>query len=402
MPGWSVTGRARDGRGRGDARRPPARASRPGRDRRRARAPAVPPRPHVQDAVRDRRRVLRRRAAWCCAPCRCAPGRVSPVVLARRVRDRGGSRRVRTLAPQPGRQGRAPRSDRPRRAGSLVLVAYADRQPRRSLAARGRGAPRRGRDRRRRHPPDPRALLTHAGSAGGGTAARGARPQRTRRRADDRRRRPRRRARRVRHRRGHARGSRIPASSSCARASTRGSRWKWFRVRARRSRRWCSPGFPTDRFVFEGFLPRRGATRRERIATLGGRAAHHRAVRGAGRVRATLSDLLGRVRTAARGRGRAGAHEAVRGGVARRAGRSGRHVGATEPRRRARDRARSARRSRPRRATKRSRRTCARRWPKACRPATRPRASHATSRVPAAAGLRRRHPPASSRWSSQK
>src|SRR4029079_13002327 len=27
-------------------------------------------------------------------------------------------------------------------------------------------------------------------------------------------------------------------------------------------------GFPTDRFVFEGFLPRRGGDRRERIAAL--------------------------------------------------------------------------------------------------------------------------------------
>ena len=38
-----------------------------------------------------------------------------------------------------------------------MLVAHADRQPRRPLAARGRGAPRRRRDRRRGHPPDPRA-----------------------------------------------------------------------------------------------------------------------------------------------------------------------------------------------------------------------------------------------------
>jgi 16S rRNA (cytidine1402-2'-O)-methyltransferase len=51
-------------------------------------------------------------------------------------------------------------------------------------------------------------------------------------------------------------------------------------------------GLPTDRFVFEGFLPRRGPARRERIATI---AAEHRTVvvfEAPTRVRGTLGDLL--------------------------------------------------------------------------------------------------------------
>jgi 16S rRNA (cytidine1402-2'-O)-methyltransferase len=51
-------------------------------------------------------------------------------------------------------------------------------------------------------------------------------------------------------------------------------------------------GLPTDRFVFEGFLPRRGVARRERIAAI---AAERRTVvlfEAPPRVRTTLADLL--------------------------------------------------------------------------------------------------------------
>jgi 16S rRNA (cytidine1402-2'-O)-methyltransferase len=51
-------------------------------------------------------------------------------------------------------------------------------------------------------------------------------------------------------------------------------------------------GFPTDRFVFEGFLPRRGAERRERIATLVSEARTVVLYESPRRVFATLTALL--------------------------------------------------------------------------------------------------------------
>jgi 16S rRNA (cytidine1402-2'-O)-methyltransferase len=51
-------------------------------------------------------------------------------------------------------------------------------------------------------------------------------------------------------------------------------------------------GFPTDRFVFEGFLPRRGTARRERIATMAGERRTTVLFEAPNRVLATLSDLL--------------------------------------------------------------------------------------------------------------
>lgn len=52
-------------------------------------------------------------------------------------------------------------------------------------------------------------------------------------------------------------------------------------------------GFPTDRFVFEGFLPRRGVQRRERIAALVGEARTVVIYESPRRVHATLTQLLG-------------------------------------------------------------------------------------------------------------
>ncbi|HEY7104817.1 MAG TPA: 16S rRNA (cytidine(1402)-2'-O)-methyltransferase [Acidimicrobiia bacterium] len=51
-------------------------------------------------------------------------------------------------------------------------------------------------------------------------------------------------------------------------------------------------GFPTDRFAFEGFLPRRGVGRRERLAALALETRTTVLFEAPGRVKATLSDLL--------------------------------------------------------------------------------------------------------------
>jgi 16S rRNA (cytidine1402-2'-O)-methyltransferase len=52
-------------------------------------------------------------------------------------------------------------------------------------------------------------------------------------------------------------------------------------------------GFPTDRFLFEGFLPRRGVERRERIAALVPEARTVVLYESPRRVHATLTQLLG-------------------------------------------------------------------------------------------------------------
>jgi 16S rRNA (cytidine1402-2'-O)-methyltransferase len=50
-------------------------------------------------------------------------------------------------------------------------------------------------------------------------------------------------------------------------------------------------GLPSDRFVFEGFLPRKGRARAERIAALAGEPRTTVLFEAPGRVRATLADL---------------------------------------------------------------------------------------------------------------
>ena len=85
-------------------------------------------------------------------------------------------------------------------------------------------------------------------------------------------------------------------------------------------------GLPTDRFVFEGFPPRKPGERRRFLQTLARRAAHDRAVRVAEPDRvAARGDGRG-VRARPAGRRRAGADEVLRGGRARH-GRRGRGVG---------------------------------------------------------------------------
>jgi 16S rRNA (cytidine1402-2'-O)-methyltransferase len=51
-------------------------------------------------------------------------------------------------------------------------------------------------------------------------------------------------------------------------------------------------GFPTERFVFEGFLPRRGPSRRERLAAIATEPRTTVVFEAPPRVKATLSDLL--------------------------------------------------------------------------------------------------------------
>ena len=54
-------------------------------------------------------------------------------------------------------------------------------------------------------------------------------------------------------------------------------------------------GLPTDRFVMEGFLPRKGSARTDRIAALGGEVRTAVLFESPKRVAATLEDLLGRL-----------------------------------------------------------------------------------------------------------
>ncbi len=114
-------------------------------------------------------------------------------------------------------------------------------------------------------------------------------------------------------------------------------------------------GFPTDRFVFEGFLPRRGTERRDRIAALVPEAAHRRCIyESPRRVHATLTQLLaacGPLREVAVARELTKLHQEVwRGPLEDAVG----HVELTEPRGEHVHRARPRRRPRPRPTTTRS------------------------------------------------
>lgn len=91
-------------------------------------------------------------------------------------------------------------------------------------------------------------------------------------------------------------------------------------------------GFPTDRFVFEGFLPRRGLQRRQRLAALAGERRTAVVFEAPGRVAGTVADLLaacGPLRRVAIARELTKLHEEVwRGDLAAAA----EHTAAAEPR----------------------------------------------------------------------
>ena len=146
-------------------------------------------------------------------------------------------------------------------------------------------------------------------------------------------------------------------------------------------------GLPTERFCVEGFLPRKGAERRRRLAALGATSGRPVVLEAPGRVAATLG-RPGRRRRRPAGRRGAGADQAARGGLAGHAGRGGGGVRGAGRAGRGRARGRRAPRRRSRPATPRSRRRCGPRW------ATTRRRARARSRSawPASLGVPRRRP----------
>ena len=65
-------------------------------------------------------------------------------------------------------------------------------------------------------------------------------------------------------------------------------------------------GLPADRFVFEGFLPRKGADRRARLAALAAEPRTAVLYESPRRVAATLADLVAACGARPAGRGRSG------------------------------------------------------------------------------------------------
>ena len=290
----------------------------------------------VGHAVPDRRRVLRRATAWCCARAT--------------LRARGGSRRsVRRAAFVDRGRGRARSTGGGSRVGdrvelrgvtaprtaadALVLVAtpignLGDLSPRAVEALRDADVIA-AEDTRRT-----RALLTHAGRPGGRAAARGARAQRAGERGVDRRRGARR-ATRV----AYVTDAGMPGISDPGERLVRACLDAGLAVEVvpgpeRGAHRARALGLPDRPVRVRGLPapqgPRRGASGSPRSCR---ETAHRRAVRGAQAGRATLADLLARVRPAARGRRRPRAHQAARGGVARHARRGRRpRRELTEPR----------------------------------------------------------------------
>ena len=287
----------------------PAGPARTRRHRRRARAPAVPQRPHVLHAVPDRRRVLRPRRQVL-RMCSLRPWRLSPIVAWPAFAIEAGGGRVRALAPASRRPARGEGVTPAVTGRGSCWWRHAHREPRRPVAACRRPAlPREpadviaAEDTRRT-----RALLTHAGIPAGGRLRAVHDAQRARRpRPSGRGRAPgcagrgrhrRRDAERLRSgrrgRRGGSRGGRavevVPGPSAVLTALV-------------------LSGLPADRFVFEGFLPRRGR-RPHRPARR--RGAEPRTVvlfEAPHRVRATLADLAAAAGADRPVVGGAGAHE---------------------------------------------------------------------------------------------
>ena len=292
----------------------------------------------ARHAVPDRRRVLRRGGPSCCARARWRRGGCRPslrgtafVVEAERARSSaGGSARATARAAQ---RDATPESGRAGDAG-LVLVATPIGNLGDLVAARGRDAARRRRHRGRGHAPHPRAAHARRHPRGR-PAARGARAQRAARAREwivdavrDGH------ARRVRDRRGHARASPIPASELVRACLDAGLAVDVV----------PGPSAVLTALVLSG-LPDRPVRVRGLPAPPGPDAprAHRRRscsetrttvlFEAPSRVHATLARPARRVRAAARGRRRPRAHQAARGGVARRRSptRVG-HVERTEPR----------------------------------------------------------------------
>ena len=306
---------------------------------------------HAGHAIPHRRGVLRRRPARPPGRAHAAP----PCVAARLALtggDRGRGRIVRPLAPAPGRRARGQGVRTGSNGRRARARRHADREPRRPrTAGRRRPALR----------PTPSAARTPAAPAGcsstpgverppvgrGQRAHRGQRDPRRARSAGPRRagggRVGRRHARHLRPRRAPGAGPRSP----------RGTPSRWCRARRRRLAALVVSGLPAGRFVFEGFLPRKGSGRAERLAAVAAEPPHGGALRGAPPAGPHAGRPGRRVRPRPPGGRRPRADQAARGGVAGHAGRGGR-LGACERAPPGRDRAGARGRAR-----RRSRRTTA-------------------------------------------
>ena len=348
----------------------------------------VPPRPHRRDAVPDRRRVLRRRAASCCARATLAPWRLSPVV--RRAAfvveaEAGAFERWRLARGRPDRAARMIDASGPaeRPAGALVLVAtpignLGDLSPRAVEALRDADVIA-AEDTRRT-----RALLTHAEipAAGRLRAVHAHNEQERAASVVD--------AVRAGKRVAYVTDAGMPGISDPGRAARarlprrRARGGGGARARARCSPRWCSRASRPSGSCSRASCRDVVATHASGIGVARHRRPHDGAVRvapaGARDARRAAATVCGPLREVAVARELT---KLLRGGVARHARRRRR------PRRRSRDAAGRARdrRSGPRprrrrRATTRSTRTCAPRSPRGCRHATPPRGSPRDLGVP--------------------
>ena len=254
----------------------PARPARPRRRRRRAPARPGARHPHRRHALRDRRRLLppgRRRPR---GPRRAghAPVAHRRAAASRQLRDRGGDGRLRAVVAGPGRRAARSVTGRPRPRRDAVG------EPGRSPATR-RLRPHHGRcDRVRGHAADREAARTGRGA---GAPAAGACTSTTRPSMVDvdagppRARRDGRRG----DRRRHA-GDLRPRGATRARPRpTPGSRCRWSRARRPGVAALVVSGLPTGRWVFEGFLPRKGRDAGERLAAVAAEPRTVGAVRGA-------------------------------------------------------------------------------------------------------------------------
>ena len=215
-------------------------------------------------------------------------------------------------------------------AGRLVLVATPIGNLGDLVAARGRGVALRRRHRGRGHPAHPRAAHPRRDPGRGVGCARCTRTTSARRATwvvD---------AIRGGRRVAYVTDAGMPGISDPGERLVRGvpRRRPRGRDRAGAERgarpRWCCRGFPTDRFVFEGFLPRRGASAASASPRSRARRAPSCCSSRPNRVAATLADLLAACGPLRRGRRRPRAHEAARGGVAGHA-RRGRRPRASSP-----------------------------------------------------------------------
>ena len=154
----------------------------------------------------------------------------------------------------------------------------------------------------------------------------------------------------------HLRPGRAPGARPRSPPATRSRSCPGRRPRSPRS--WPA-ACPTGRFAFEGFLPRKGSGRTERLAARRRRAAHDRALRGAAPARPHPRRPGRGLRRRPPGRRGPRAHQAPRGDVAgharrgRRAGRRGRAPRRVRPRARRRTRGRRGHRRRDRRRARR-------------------------------------------------